>query len=77
MQNENDMINSPKHYTEGGIEVIEYIKAKCGKAGFMGYLIGNALKYLSRLDKKGEALENAKKAQWFVNRIVKELEGGE
>ena len=73
-----DMINSPKHYTEGGIEVIDYIEAKCRSLdGYMGYLAGNALKYLSRLDKKGEALENAKKAQWFVNKIVKELEGGE
>jgi hypothetical protein len=34
----------------------------------------SALKYLSRAGHKGEALEDYRKAQWFINRLIEELE---
>ena len=60
-----DLINSPDHYTAGGIETIDFIEAKQS-----GYHVGNAIKYLSRAKFKGDYLENIKKAQWYINREV-------
>lgn len=59
-----DMINSPPHYTDGGIETIDFIEAKLTPEQFEGYLLGNVMKYISRLGKKGEKSEDAKKAAW-------------
>jgi len=70
----NDMVNHPPHYTQGGIETIEYLEAKLTPEAFIGYLQGNCLKYLSRAAHKGSAIEDFKKAQWYINRLVKTLE---
>lgn len=42
----------PSHYCDGGIETIDYIRAKCTKEEFAGFCKGNALKYISRAGKK-------------------------
>jgi hypothetical protein len=55
-----DMIN-PGHYKDGGIETIDYIRAKLSDVEFKGYLKGNAIKYLSRAELKGGE-EDYKKA---------------
>ena len=64
-----DMINSPPHYTAGGIETIDYIKAKLSPEGYRGYLQGNLLKYASRIGKKGS--DDAGKAAWYADRLDK------
>lgn len=68
-----DPIN-PDHYTDGGIETIEYIRAKMSKEEFYGYIKGNAMKYISRVDKKSDKLldkiQDLKKAQWYIDRMV-------
>ena len=64
-----DMVNSPPHYTAGGIETIDYIKAKLSPEGYRGYLQGNLLKYASRIGKKGS--DDAGKAAWYADRIDK------
>ena len=64
-----DMINSPPHYTTGGIEVIDYIQAKLTHEEFRGYLLGNSLKYLSRVGKKGAVTEDLGKAAWYVKKL--------
>jgi len=46
-------VHSPAHYTTGGIEAIDYIRAKLGPQGFRAYCLGNVLKYVSRADHKG------------------------
>lgn len=69
-----DHINNPKHYTFGGIETIEYMKAKSSKEEFLGYLRLNALKYLSRAFHKDDALQDFKKAGWYIERLVKEMD---
>lgn len=63
-----DMVNSPPHYTDGGIEAINYIAAKLGPDGFKAYCVGNALKYISRAGKKGSAKEDLSKAIWYLRR---------
>lgn len=70
-----DMVNHPPHYKVGGIETIDYMKAKSTPEEFKGHLRLTALKYLSRTGYKGDALEDLKKAQWYLNRLVQECEG--
>jgi hypothetical protein len=65
-----DIVNSPSHYTDGGIETIDYIQAKLSPEEFRGYCLGNAFKYLSRAGKKGDATVDLKKAQWYIDRIT-------
>jgi hypothetical protein len=62
-------VHSPQHYTQGGIEAIDYIAAKLGPVGFRAYCIGNALKYLSRWQlKDGE--QDLRKAQVYLGWAV-------
>jgi hypothetical protein len=65
-----DMVNSPPHYKTGGIETIDFIEAKLGKEGAFAYCIGNALKYVSRAQFKGNTEEDLRKAIWYLNRAV-------
>ena len=69
---EEDMVNSPSHYTDGGIETIDFIRAKLTEEEFRGYCTGNALKYLSRAGKKGSGAEDLQKAQWYLRAITRE-----
>jgi len=62
-----DMVNSPPHYTDGGIEAIDYIEAKLGPDGFRAFCIGNALKYVSRAGKK-DLKQDLSKAIWYLRR---------
>ena len=43
---------------------------------FHGYLKGNIIKYVSRYKFKGEPLEDLQKAQWYLNRLIKEVNNG-
>jgi hypothetical protein len=64
-----DNVNSPTHYVTGGIETIDYIEAKS-----LNYNLGNVVKYVSRSDFKGRKLEDLKKAQWYLNREIANME---
>jgi hypothetical protein len=64
-----DNVNHPEHYKTGGIETIDFIEAKS-----LGYHLGNVVKYITRADHKGNRLEDLKKAQWYLNRAVANLE---
>lgn len=68
-----DAVNHPSHYTQGGIECIEAIKNSMSQEAFNGYLKGNALKYLWRYTNKGNPVEDLKKAQWYINRLLSEV----
>lgn len=61
----NDAVNHPAHYTEGGVETIDYIKSKLTPDEFRGYIKGNVLKYISRENGKG-GNEDLKKAAWYL-----------
>lgn len=67
--NKEDMVNSPKHYTFGKIEVITVIED-----WQLGFHEGNCIKYIARAKHKGNELEDLKKAQFYLNRCVKNLE---
>lgn len=71
-QNEIDYVNHPPHYTDGGIETIDYIDAKLTPEQFTGYCLGNALKYISRAGKKGSGDEDIRKAIWYLKRSLGE-----
>ena len=68
---ENDPVNHPKHYTDGRIEVIEYIEDKN-----LGFCLGNAIKYISRAGKKekDKEIQDLRKATWYIERRIYELE---
>lgn len=66
-------VNSPKHYTKGGIETIAYIKAKLTPEEFRGYLKGNILKYMSRASYKGKEEEDIRKSNWYSARLEEEF----
>lgn len=60
-----DFINHPPHYTKhpSGVECITITE-------HMGFNIGNAIKYLWRADEKGAALDDLRKAIWYINREI-------
>ena len=64
-----DPVNHPSHYTKGEIEVIDFVEDQ----GF-GYHLGNAVKYICRAGYKGDEVEDLKKAVWYINRRIKNLE---
>jgi hypothetical protein len=68
-------VNAPPHYTAGGIETIDYIKAKLTPEEFIGYLKGNVIKYTSRAGRKDDIVQDLEKAQWYMNRQIKALKG--
>lgn len=72
MKNDNnDKVNNPAHYTAGGIETLDYIKAKV--KDYPSYAAGNILKYVSRYEHKN-GIEDLKKAQFYLNDLIKEME---
>lgn len=72
-----DAVNNPSHYTDSKIEVIDYIEDKR-----LGFCLGNVIKYVSRAGKKRSAdksdkekeIEDLKKARWYLDRRIYELE---
>ena len=63
----NDPVHHPSHYTDGNIEVIDFIEDKK-----LGFHLGNAVKYISRAGKKDKSktAEDIKKAIWYLNRYL-------
>lgn len=54
------------YYDVGGIEVLEIIKAKLTEEQFLGYLLGNSLKYLTRCNWKGNFERDLEKAKNYT-----------
>lgn len=74
MNKSTDQINHPDHYTVGGIETLAILKAKLTREGYLGFIKGNIIKYITRSGHKGKELEDLKKAQFYLNALIKELE---
>lgn len=66
-----DPVNHPSHYTDGKIEVIDFIEDKK-----LNFNLGNVIKYVSRAGKKdtSKTIQDLKKAQWYLNREISTLE---
>ena len=69
-----DPVNHPDHYTHGGIECIEAIEASMTADQFQSYCKGQVYKYLWRLGRKDDALQDAKKAQWYLSRMIEKMQ---
>lgn len=67
-----DPVNHPSHYASGKIEVIEAIED-----WGLDFPCGNAVKYIARAGKKDKSkeVEDLKKAIWYINRKIKNLQG--
>lgn len=68
-----DNVNSPAHYTSGGFEAYEIIKAKLTEEEWQGYLKGNVLKYMLRANFKYSHNEDILKAQWYLNKLTESI----
>ena len=60
-----DQVNSPEHY--GGAENI-YEAIKVIEAWDLDFCLGNVIKYIARAGKKGDAVQDLKKAKWYLDR---------
>ena len=70
----NDPVNHPAHYTQGGIECIDAIKAATtGLNGYEGYIVGNVLKYIWRYSSKN-GLQDLEKAAWYLQKLISTVE---
>ncbi len=64
----NDPVNHPAHYTFGKYEVIDVIED-----WQLNYHLGNAVKYIARSGRKGDAIEDLQKAVWYINRVIEKV----
>jgi len=72
-KNKEDIINKPNHYHEG-IQPIEVMESNFDLMETRGFLKGNVIKYVCRSNKKGKELEDLKKAQWNLNKLIEKVE---
>lgn len=63
-----DPVNHPKHYTThpSGVECIQVTE-------HMTFCLGNAVKYIWRAGQKGDAIEDLKKARWYIEREIERI----
>jgi len=66
-----DIISNPAHYTEG--RSIEPANAIIDWE--LSWAVGNAVKYLARCGRNGDAVEDLRKAQWYIAREIQRLGG--
>jgi hypothetical protein len=66
-----DLVNHPPHYKShpSGVECIQITE-------HMSFCLGNAVKYIWRADLKGDAIEDLRKAQWYIEREIARRERG-
>lgn len=69
-----DPVNHPNHYTSGGIECIDAIKASMTPIEYAGFLKGQVLKYAWRYRLKGKPVQDLKKARFYLDRLIQETE---
>ena len=71
MTKQTSRVSHPPHYTkhQSGIECIQIVE-------WMGFNLGNAVKYIWRADEKGNAIEDLQKAVWYVNREIQKRAKG-
>lgn len=72
-----DPVSKPSHYSaDRRFEVIEVLEDWASRAPdpVLGGLLMQTCKYLGRLFDKGNALQDAKKARWYLDRLISKLE---
>ena len=70
-----DPVN-PQHYRNYRIEVIDILEDAVARAPdpIKGSLQYQVLKYMLRLWDKENALQDAKKSRWYLDRLISKLE---
>jgi hypothetical protein len=68
---DHDNVEKPQHYRVGEVEAIDYIHQQLG-SGVKDYLLGNVHKYLHRHRFKGQAVEDLRKAEWYLRKLIME-----
>ena len=69
-----DPVNKPQHYTSGKVECLDANESALGSYCFQAYCKGQVFKYLWRMDKKGNPLEDSLKAQFYLNRMITSIQ---
>jgi len=69
----NNDVNHPKHYTSGGIECIDAIKASMTTESYKGFLKANCIKYLWRYELKG-GREDLLKYEFYLKDLIRHTE---
>lgn len=64
-----DAVNSPSHYTQGNIEVIDFIMDQK-----LDYSEGNVVKYICRYKIKGNPIEDLMKARKYIDYLLQREE---
>lgn len=70
-----EQVNHPKHY--GGdttYECIKVLEAWLSESEYKGFLRGNVLKYLCRTGKKDEEVQELKKTDWYLHKLIEKVE---
>lgn len=65
-------VDHPLHYG-GGDNPYEVIKVI--DAWDLGFCLGNTIKYIARAGKKGDALEDLRKARWYLDHEIRKMDG--
>ena len=71
-----DMVNHPKHYTSGKIEVIKIMEDQLTPEEYRGYIKGQVIKYVTR-ERHKNGLEDLEKAYWYLGRLINLLKKGD
>lgn len=75
-----DMVNSPPHYSKSRIECIDAMASMsdgADMASHASYCWQSVFKYLWRFPYKGKSVEDLEKAQYYLNRLIEEMKKGE
>lgn len=66
----NDSVNKPKHYVShpSGVDCIQVTE-------HLNFCLGNAIKYIWRADLKADAIEDLRKARWYIDREIQRRMG--
>ena len=62
-----DLVNNPPHYTQGTIDVLDFILDQR-----FPYLEGQVVKYVSRHRYKGDSIQDLRKAEFYLKRLIAE-----
>ena len=67
-------VTNPPHYNQGGVECLDAIEAALTPEEFKGYCKGNIIKYVWRENFKDQNIQDLKKSNFYLNRLIDKLE---
>ena len=67
-------ISKPKHYTQGSVECLDAIDSMLDESSRIDFYRSQIVKYMWRLRDKGSPLKDAKKAEFYLDRLIQKLE---